>query len=414
MLKYPEMAKIIPFKGILYSASEKISHLVSPPYDEISPQAENIYKNKNPYNVVNLILPEKSDYQSAADTYSHWRKKRVLDKENENCFYIYEQTFYFQKAKKKRLGFFALAGFEEENEKVVLPHEKTFSAPKQDRLELMKKTQANLEPIFGLFSDKDFIIDKLFNAWISEKPPIFDFSFEDNTSNRLWKISDQEKINQIISLMADKLIFIADGHHRYEASKNLREEVKILYGQAPNGFNYVMMYFSNMDDEQLTILPTHRLIKINSFNLNNFFEEARSFFEIKQVLSADELFVLMSSFQYTDHVFGMYAGEDNFYFLRYLKADSRSTQKKLDVTILHTVLIEHILGIEKEDAVSYTRDEKKAKELVDEGKFALAFYLNPTRIDEIKQIATSFKVMPHKSTYFYPKVLSGLVMREII
>lgn len=407
------MPEIVPFKGILYN-QEKIPDLtsvVTPPYDVISKTQQERYYQNHPHNCIRLILgkdlPEDNEkdnkYTRAVDYFNTWLTEGILKQDDTEAIYPLIQEFSHRNQKITRSGFITLIRLEELGTG-VFPHEKTLSKPKQDRLNLMLATKANLCQVFALYSDGEGILDECLKV---DESPIIDIEDEAMITHQLFRLTDKAMLKKIKDVMQSKPIFIADGHHRYETALNAR---KML------GYDFIMIYLTKMENEGLTIFPTHRLIRnIPNVQLNAFEE----FFEVGAIHDLPLLLEKME--EESNHAFGMYAKGENYLLvlkdnniMDKLIGDEKSNEyKQLDVSILETLVIKHILKItDIESSVSYTHDEKEAILSVDEKKCNLALFLNPTRIEQLRQMALHHELMPQKSTYFYPKLLSGLVMNK--
>ena len=323
-------------------------------------------------------------------------------------------------------GFFILLKLDP-SYKQVKAHERTLSKPKADRLNLMRACHANLEPIQLLYIDeKDKIMEKI-NEKLKE--PVINVKGYDGFNHRLWHLEDKNIISMITEELKNKILFIADGHHRYQTAINYAEEIRNKTGNKDEdaSFNYRMVILANMFDEGLSILPTHRFIKIHNLNIENLVNKLRESFivEEKKIDSDTDCTSLSKKIKEeieteNDHKFALYTKSK--YYILTLKdekimdkfaADHSETWRTLDVSILHKIILEHLMGINEknlEDHVKYTRVDKEAIRFVDEGKFDLSFLMNATKIEELKAVADAGEHMPQKSTYFLPKMLSGLVM----
>lgn len=431
------MAQIIPFRGLRFNR-KKIKGLglaVSPPYDVISAAQQSRLYKAHKYNVVRVILgkEKKSDdasrnrYSRARDFFKSWIRQGVFIQDKKPSIYIYEQSYIFEGRRLRRTGFIALLKLEPPDKGVILAHEKTFCKPKEDRLKLLKSTGANLSPIFGLYPDEHFRIDKLLAVYRGAKLPLTDFKFE-GIRNRLWQIDSRNFIQALTKLMRKKRIFIADGHHRYEAAycykKLMSKKRAVINPQASRRINadYVMMYFCNLASGGLKILPTHRAIRdIPKAELARLPLILRRYFTISQVSSPKELFLRLKRPGAGQHLFGLYLKAKGFHLLKLkqkkiLKMDS--CYNNLDVVILHNLILDKLMGIKEGKAgvgnIIYTRNEQEAMRLVNNRKYDCAFFLNPPSPRQVSAIAgRSLRKMPHKSTYFYPKPLSGLVINKI-
>jgi len=445
------MAKIIPFKGILYNKEKirDIKDVVAPPYDVISPaEQEELYK-RHENNVVRLILgkesnsdtPDNNRYTKARDSFDSWQRDSILIKDAFPSIYVYSQEYHLGETegfeKKRRLGFIALSKLEDFGEGKIHPHENTLAKPKEDRLKLMQHCNANFSSIFGLFSDPSKRIDSVLKDYMRHSP-LYDMVDDAGMRHTLWAIRDNRAIKIITSVMSDKQIFIADGHHRYETAINYRNEMR---GKLPNFsgeelYNYVMMYFTNTNSEGLSILPIHRLVSnLSDFDKKKIVEKAGEFFNIEKLSfnESDEKTVKQKLFSdikergEKEHIFGMYLGNDEYLLLtlkdedvldRLITNSRHPSWKKLDVTILHTLLIEKVLGISEKNLaeqknITYTISGDEAIKDVKAGKYQIALFLNPTKIEEVKDVATAGEKMPQKSTFFYPKLITGLVMNKL-
>lgn len=429
------MVWISSFRGLLYNQEkiENFSQVVAPPYDIISPESQEGYYQKNPYNVIRLILnkqfPTDTDlnnrYTRSAETFKEWLSNKVLIESCEPALYLLEETYMYQNNLITRKGFIAIMRLEDfrlQEHKQVLPHERTHSKAKIDRLNLMRNCKANFCQIFGLYSDPTYSIIKALEQEARDKP-LIDILDEDGIRHSLWAITEPSVIETVIEIMKDKSVIIADGHHRYETALNFSKEMAkknpAHTGQEP--YNWVMFYLANTEDKGTIILPTHRLVKNISLNVK-LMEKIEDFFTIEKIQDLKTMLALMK--KDTDkHIFGMYCGNNDYYLLRLrdiramdtlLSENKSSAWKTLDVSILQIILINYILQIKNiETDLSYTKDETDAIKLVEAGQYQLAFFLNPTRINQLQEVTTAGELMPQKSTYFYPKLLSGLVINRL-
>ncbi len=429
------MADIRPFKGILYDP-EKIDgyeSAVAPPYDVISKDEQMALLRRHKFNIVRLILPQdmpgdnpmSNKYTRAGSLLDTWLDRGVLRRDDEPAIYIYRQDYEFQGQNFKRLGFIALAKIEELGSGRIMAHEKTLAGPKADRLNLIRATNANLSQVFSLYSDPEEKVDDLLGE-LAAAPPDVEFSFQ-SVEQRLWRVTDADAISAVAAHMRDKSLFIADGHHRYETALNYRNEMRDRTGLRDGNqpFDYVMMMFVNMDSDGLTILPTHRVLRnLPKINEEKFRANLSHFFDVTPLGSLGDLLKAMSE-RRDRHAMGAYIGRKSYTLLTVsderqieLAIDGQHSRawKLLDVSILHGLVIGRILGLRgtnMENGIKFTVDEKEAVKLVDEGGYQAAFFLNPPDISQIRSIARSGETMPQKSTYFYPKLLSGLVINKL-
>lgn len=426
------MAAIKAFQALRYNLEKikEISSVVTPPYDVISAYQQSQFYRAHTRNLIRIILGQEkkgdnqqnNKYTRAAAYLDKWIKEGVFIQDKSPAIYIYQQLFDFEGEKISRIGFIGLLKLEPSGKRVVFPHEKTFCKPKEDRLSLLRSTRANLSPIFGLYRDPDSKIENLIKG-ACRGVPLLDFEFE-LVRNRLWLINNPEFITKLEKLTRDKKIFIADGHHRYEVACLYNK----LSGKAarPHKLNsaYIMMYFSALESRGLKVLPTHRLINnLPDVKLYSLKQALAKHFTIEDFTNYADLSRKLKSAKITEHFFGLYLGNKIFYLLKLRKISDKNAKhpagsyKDLDVVILHNLIFKKILGIKEENSrdqqILYTREENLAIQLVDSKKYQAAFFMNPPRPRQISAISESLKKMPHKSTYFYPKPLSGLVINKL-
>lgn len=432
------MVQIRPLKGITYNP-EKIQILdevMSPPYDIISPEMQDQLYQKNPYNFVRLILGKQSEedtdknnrYTRAKEAFDEWIQKSIIMQSDKPALFPYKIKYSIKGKQKTMSGFFVLLKLDPSYEKVKA-HEKTLSKPKADRLNLMRACHANLEPIQLLYIDEQDSIQKTIEKNLTEKPYIQVKGY-DKFTHSLWKLTDTSVISKLQEKLKDEILFIADGHHRYQTALNFAEEMKDQDTSDDAPFNYRLVILANMFDEGLAILPTHRLMHMEKLDREQFLNDLEPYFEVTEYKrkSDEDYKTLIKTIKKelettTEHKFVIYF-KDSFYLLRLknkeimdeLANDQSETWRTLDVSILHKIIIETILGITQEsleDHVKYTRDDEEALRFVDEEKYEFSFLMNATKIDELKTIAEAGEHMPQKSTYFLPKMLSGLVMYKM-
>ncbi len=441
------MAKVFPFKGIFYNKKiiKDLLKVTAPPYDVITEEERDKFYAVHPYNVIRLILGKSfpgddelnNKYIRAERFFDSWLRHNILIQDEIPSIYIYEQAYIFERKKLKRVGFIALLRLEDIDRGKVYPHEETFERPRVDRLELIRTCAANFDSIFSMYSDKKEIITKILRKNMIRKP-IIDLIDKTKIRHRIWRIESRGDIKKILKELTDKSIFIADGHHRYEAALTFRDEMKDKYQKftGEEGYNHTVMYFTNIEGGGLTILPIHRLVKnIMELNAQVLIEKLRQFFEVEEFpfKTRNELNIRrkiltrIKKFPSSEHTFILFIRGINKYFLLKLLDEKildkiivleRSKEwKRLDVTIAHELIIKRILGIGGEriqnEDIGYTKNVDEAIENVKIGKYQLAILLNPTKVSEIVAIASGKERLPQKSTFFYPKLLTGLVMNKI-
>ena len=423
------MANLRPFRAIRYNPKkiQRLQDAISPPYDVISKSQQSQLYQAHPNNFIRLILgrekkPDNNNsnkYLRAKQAFNEWRKKKILIQDDTPAIYVYEQSFRLENKAFQRNGFIALLKLESADKGVVLPHEKTFCKPKKDRLSLLKATQANLCPVFGMYRDTNNKIEDILKK--AKKMPVLATLGFEGIKNRLWKIEDADTIKNIVCLMRPKKIFIADGHHRYETACHYHKLTRKLKDLESG---WIMMYFSNLYSPGLKILPTHRVIRdIDGNILKKILSLLNADFSVIKMTSSRELFSRLKSAGEKEHPFGLCLGKGKHYLLKLRKypavnrpgAKSSSHYLKLDTVILHKLILEKILRLKNKENnnIFYTRDEKEAIRLVEGGKYKIAFFMNPPKAAQISAIAEAAEKMPHKSTYFYPKPVSGLVINSL-
>ncbi len=428
------MVEVFPFSGITYNKEKikKLDNVMAPPYDIISEeQQEELYKN-HPKNYVRLILNKiqqtdddrNNRYTRAKKLYDEWLADSTLIKSDKPAVFAYKIDYNLEGCKKTMNGFFVLLKIDPDY-KLVKAHERTLSKPKADRLNLTRTCESNLEPIQLLYIDKKDKIRKAIDKKI--KTPIIDVKGYDGFKHKLWRLEDKETISMIQNQLKNEILFIADGHHRYQTAINYANEMKEKTGDksASAPFNFIMVVLANMFDEGLSILPTHRFVKKSDVNIQNCLEILKKYFTVeeKTVDKKDAQSLskkIMKDIKTKDkHKFALYT-KDKYYILTLkdekvmdeFASDRSKTWRTLDVSILHKIVLENVMGINQdnlEDHVKYTRVDEEAVNFVNQGKYDFSVLMNATKINELKAIADAGEHMPQKSTYFLPKMLSGLV-----
>lgn len=435
------MAIVAPFKGLTYDfkALGDPSSLVAPPYDVISEEEQEAFYRAHPNNVIHLILGKRrtgdSDwdnrYTRSADCLKRWETEDVLIRSDKPSMYVTSHTFYPTEGSepKTRLGLIALVRIEDEGSGVILPHEKTFSAHKDDRLKLMRACNAQFSQIFSLYEDPENRVTDALREVI-EGQALLSFDFKDGSHHAMWTLQHPPLFKELAEALSDKRIFIADGHHRYETARNYRNSMRARYGYRPpnRSYEFVMMYLTGMDDEGLMIRPSHRVIKrCDTFSPGPFFEKIRQWFEIEEMpFSVASFKRALAQRGRSGSTIGLFhrGGENLFLFT--LKPEKRDEMgddlhpslKQLDVLVLSRFLLQRTLGftledLNNEEIFHYESSLTKAVNMVESGSHQMAFLLNPTRIEQVKEVAGSRLIMPRKSTYFYPKAITGLVFNKI-
>ena len=422
------MALIKPFKGLRFNTEKAgiIDELVCPPYDIISDEQRDVYLNKNSNNIIRLELPKGNDpYGEAADVLNDWLKREILKRDEKEAIYIYEEEFSVNGIHSKFKGCIVRVKIEEFSKGVILPHEETLSKAKEDRFNLMKATNCNFSQIYSLYNDPKHSITERFDK-LSCTTPVTELTDSDGVTHRLWIADDSEEIAAICNEFADKKLYIADGHHRYETALNYRNYCR-ENDLGNGGEDYVMMMLVDMEHPGLVVLPTHRLVRdLENFDSEKLLDSCKKYFEISEHNINDAERVLKEKYDCSKKAFAFYCGgencsvlvlKDNDIIPELLPDKSKATQG-LDVTVLHTLVLEKIFGIDAENMakqinLTYTKYFDEAVESVKSKKAQCAFILNPTRITEIRDVAAAGEKMPQKSTYFYPKLITGLVFNSL-
>jgi len=437
------MAVIEPFRGVRYNPEkvEDLNLVMAPPYDIIQEKLQNQLYEKHPYNVIRLELSRETTkdtkknnrYTRSGAYLKNWRDEKILIQDEQPALYVYFLDYVTRDGEKKtQKGFLSIALLEELDSGVVFPHENTLSGPKADRLRLMEACHANFSAIFSLYSNPEMEIVRILDETATASP-LMDVRDMDQVRHRVWPLCDSEKIRRIQKIMADLPLFIADGHHRYETALSYRNRMREKTGKRDGrqGFDYVMMYFSNMEEPGLTIYPTHRLIDhLQEFELRRYLKRIESYFQVRRFpfLRKKEFLRELKTIGGEKHAFGLYTTESDDLFLlilhdmdrirSMLRPELSPVLRKLDVTILHTVLLEGLLGIGEEELkaqthVRYVKEIDDALNAVNDREVQLAFLLNGTRVEHLREVSLKGEKMPQKSTYFYPKLLTGLVLNPL-
>lgn len=438
------MAKIVPFRALRYQQDQigDPAAVMAPPYDVISPTLQEDLYQRSPYNIVRLILgkilpddnQETNRYSRAAIDFVEWQNQGILRREVEPSLYLYDQTYATEDGNTiTRKGFIALTRLEDFSSGVVKPHEKTLAGPKADRLLLTRACKANFSPIFSLYSDPCCALETL-GQQFKQSPPAITVSDDDGVLHCLWPVDDPSFVDRARDLLENKPLFIADGHHRYETALNYRDEMRAAHPDftGKEAFNYVLMYFANMEDQGMTIFPTHRVIhSLTDFSADAFVQRLSTDFTLSEEKIDPSDNNAVAAFRHrlaisgqSRRTLGLYLGNSRFFSLtlkdekcmdRLFDPRSPAALRTLDVSILHRLILEQYLNItsqaqEAQTNLRYCKGFSEPIAQVDRGEGQLAFLLNPTRMSEVRDVANAGEKMPQKSTYFYPKLLSGLVI----
>ncbi len=422
------MALIKGFQGMRYTEKAgNVADLVSPPYDIISPEQRESLVDRSPYNIVQLELPTGEDrYTKASELYRAWVSDGILKQDEKDSIYIYEMCFTVNDIPRSVKGMICAVRLEEFEDRIILPHEYTLSKAKNDRFELLNTAKASFSQIYSMYTDEQQVT-RLRIEQASKKAPDIAFTDEDGVTHRLWRVTDEAQIDAFAADFADRQLFIADGHHRYETALNYRKKVmaKTSDFSPEHPANYTCMFLVDMECDGLVVFPTHRMLaNLGEFHEQETLEKINKYFSFERCNDLSNIEQDMLAEQ-EDHAIGLYTGKDYYYLLHFhdtelvreMLADMSDAFCDLDVTILHTLILDKVFGITKSDLakqtkITYTRSIDEALTQVRAGKQECAFFLNPTRVDQIKDVAKAGDKMPQKATYFYPKLITGLVFMK--
>lgn len=434
------MVEVRPLNAIVYNQEKvDINDVVAPPYDVIlDDYREELYKRSD-YNIVKLILAKGSKdlsdpfnrYEEAKKSFYQWLEEKVLIKLESPCILYILQKYTTEDGRNiTRKGFIARNKIEDFSTKKILPHEFTMGGPKEDRLNLTKKCEANFSQIFMVYSDSEKQIE---NSIDFSQTPFIDVTDDNGVQNIVYKIEDEKTLSLIEKVMEDKTLLIADGHHRYETAMNYRNHLR-EQGIDNKEAEYVMSYFTNLDDENLLVFPTHRIItkwfepyvlldKVKKyFDVRGFTFDGQNKNEVKT-----EFLKKIEEENQKQISMGLYMKNVNKFYLLTLRENVDSildeyqvpdVLKKLDLTVLHKVIVTKELEYTEEEqmaqnGIKYIKQESEAFDLIDSGKAEASFIMAYPKIKDIKEISEAGFRMPQKSTYFYPKLLSGIVINPL-
>jgi uncharacterized protein (DUF1015 family) len=418
------MADIRPFRCWRYNP-EKVSDLsqvITQPYDKIPRELQQTYIARHPNSFVHLILPAAPDpYSYSAVTFKQWASEGVLIRDPQPAIYVLHQDFEAGGEKKTRRSFVAAIRADEFEKGTVLPHERTLSKPKADRLNLLRATRMDYEQIFMLYDDPKGVIEQ---ALSPSGEPAMKATDDYGVVQKVWAVTEPAKLAAAREALADKVVLIADGHHRYETAIAFRQEMEQA-GKVPDdaALRFKATAFVNISDPGLVILPTHRLLyNLGDVNWDDVLARIAKWFETRPIKDSDVEAELSRAG--TACVFALHTGKDKTWLLRLtdksavdgLVKDRSADFRGLDVVVLHSLLIEHVFGIppaQIEDHVAYERNTCATLAKVDSSKFQAALLMNPTRAGQVQKVASHGERMPQKSTDFYPKFISGLVFMDI-
>ncbi|NTV92428.1 MAG: DUF1015 domain-containing protein [Chlorobiaceae bacterium] len=423
------MPDIMPFRALHYKP-ETMNHaekVLCPPYDVISPLQQQELYDLSPCNAIRLELPMEPDpYGAAMERLLEWSRTGELLRDDEPAVYPCMQTFMdADGVTHNRTGFFCAMRLYDFAERKVLPHEKTLSGPKADRLNLFRKTKTNISPIFGLYADPDKSADRHIARFASDNPPMIDVVFQ-GVRNRMWKITDREIIEELRAGILHRTVFIADGHHRYETGLNYRNERAALnpHHTGNEACNFIMTFLTNIHDEGLIIFPIHRLLhSLEQFDAGEFRKNLEEYFTVTELPDRETLKRWLaeepSSYTYgvvtPERLLGITLKESP---LEVLDRSIPESLRNLGLVVLHELVLGKLLRItpealSKQSNIRYIKDEAELYAAVENGTAQAGFVVKPTTVQQVVAVSESGEVMPQKSTFFYPKIMTGLVFNPL-
>ncbi|MDD2556283.1 MAG: DUF1015 domain-containing protein [Syntrophaceticus sp.] len=427
------MAKVLPFKGIRYNLEKvkNISDVITPPYDVIDDKAQKNYYKKNPYNSIRLELgyqfPDDSEnenrYTRAACHFRKWLEEGVLIREARDALYLYEQQFSINTTDYTRTGFFARVKLEDFTTGRILPHEETLLKPKVDRLALMSECVANFSPIFVFYVDEEMTLDQEYEK-VKEAQAEIGLTDAIGEQHRVWVMTDPKLNEKITSTLENQVLYIADGHHRYETALEFYRQNRDQYPACSS----ILIYLVNACDPGMVVLPTHRVVhSLPDLDLIGFRNKLEEYFYVEKIDSQEkDLSSLLKKQQDAGKTAFIMGTREPALYLVVLRDNSHVQDSSpgkslawcsLDASVLQTLIFQKILDMSPEkiadqEHITYTREDAAALNALNHNA-QLVFLLNPTKISEIIKVASAGDKMPQKSTYFYPKLLTGLVFNDL-
>ncbi len=434
------MPNIQPFEGLRYNLAQigSLSDVVAPPYDVIDPALQDALYEKHPNNVVRLILnkmlptddEQNNRYTRSARELKNWKEEGVLQKDSKPAIYVYHEIFTANGKEYTRKGFMCGCEAVPFGEGMVFPHEITMSGPKLDRLMLTTACKTNFSQIFGLYPDEKNEVQNLLEEATLTLTPL-EATDHLGVIHRMWVVDDQEVVAKVVEMMGPKPIFIADGHHRYETACNYRKQVReqgLLTTDHPA--NHVLMVCVAMEDPGLIVLPTHRLFRnVKEFSQEDLFALLGDTFAITTVgegPAAAAKAWTMIEMQDDQGTMALYTGKDRKWSLirqteagrakmDEVAAERQPEWRALGVAVLHRLVIDTLLGLEGHDKPKYVHEVAEVVENLENkaDEFPLAALVSPATVAQIQELSLVRERMPAKSTYFYPKLITGFVFKPL-
>ena len=421
------MAEVFPFRGYRYNTEEiaNLGDVVTQPYDKISEPMRKEYLERHRYNIVRVI--KNSNYENAAENLNQWIETGILKQDDSPSLYPYEQIFRFEGHSCSRLGFMGLVSLQADPDSVK-GHERVLDSPLEDRLNLIRSTEANEGPVFMLYSNPSMQVDQLIHQFSQDHDPIIEVTDGDGNTHRMWRLCESDLHKQIGEILSGSQFYIADGHHRFKTSQLYYEECQSKGWRVTSGesFDKRMVTLFNLNSPELKILPTHRGIRsLQEFDLSQFLSSLDPHFIVEKMATLTELEAAMKG---PGVRIGLAVRKNTSYYLLHLRESSSDDSsfmaemtgaiRHLDVNVLHEGILHFGLGVDARQPsgqaqVSYFRNRAELIYQVEQGECQLAFFLNPTSLDEVRELSEQGKKMPQKSTDFYPKLLTGLVLMKM-
>ncbi len=429
------MPLLSPFRPYRYNPDviNDLGAVIAPPYDVISPEKRNALLERDPRNVIQLILPEGDEstrYVHAAKLFDKWIASGALLRDETEAIYPYAQIFSHPISGERieRRGFIALVRLSPFSEGKILPHERTLSGPKEDRLKLMLATDANLEPIFGVYRDPDSRSGARLGEAMASADPLVAVTDSDDVEHRLWRLDAAETIEGFADDLRENVVFIVDGHHRYETALNYSRMMHERNPELPEGAppDWIMIFVAPTSDPGLVILPTHRIVhSLPTFDFDDLLATLAPSFEVTPVATRAEGMAALAESPDRPSFLLLADGREAVVRLRpecpidtVVDPSLPAPLKPLDVTVLHHHILQELLGVTPEAQAAqsnlrYVKSEEEAFAAAVDGTSQLVVVMNPTKLDQVESVAESGSVMPQKSTYFYPKLASGLLFNPL-
>ncbi len=421
------MADFRPFQALRYNPSRAdIEKVIAPPYDVISPEEQLLLYQRSPYNCIRLILNriedsdngERNRYLRARNFFHEWKAQGILVQDPRPGYYLYRQIFSdpISGASRERLALLGRLRLESFEKGIVIPHEKTLSKPREDRRKLLETTQANFSPVFGLYEDSSAIMASLYEEAVSAAP-LFEAKDDQSVRHALWAIQGASEIQQIQRALSQERIYIADGHHRYQTALEYSQDVRRQRGASSKSeipTDSVLMALVEFRDPGLVLMPTHRLLPaIEGLDLARLTDLLRPYFKVEPI-DPERMNFASGSFGLLLASGAAYCAtlEDRSRVKPLMRAGKPDFWYDLDVNLLNDLVFEHVLGLNearRETLLRYTHSLQEAVRQVEKGSAQAAFLLNPPRVEILREMGEARELLPQKSTFFYPKLASGLV-----